>query len=165
MTHQRIQKDREKKTLGKKTLGQKKENSMTCMVLIAILVVGGVLGDPSSLANLPLLSDYPGYQMGVAVTPEFGSPGANDPGQPGFDVSPVPRETSAYQDVDPVNAINAVVDFPSRLESRGEGVLLKVKVHPDRNIVPHSSGRYISPQSRREECEISHPMERKRWRV
>lgn len=156
MTHQKVQRNRENRAL------EKKENSMTCMAIIVILVVGGILCDPSSLANPSLLPDYPGYQTRAAVVPEFGSPGANEPGQSGFDVSPVPREASAYQDVD---AVNPMAEDPSSLESRGERVLPNVMVHPDSKIISQSLGRFISIHSRRGECEISHPMERKRWRL
>ena len=155
MTHQKIQKNRGNRTL------EKKENSMTCMAIIVILVVGGILGNPSSLAISSLLPDYPGYQTGAAVVPECGSPGATDPRQPGFEVSPVPREASAYQDVD---AVNAMAEVPSRLESRGERVLRKVMVHPD-SIFSQSLGRFISINSRRGGCETSLPMERKRWHL
>lgn len=134
---------------------------MTCMAIIVILVVGGILGNPSSLAIPSLLPDYPDYQTGASVVPEFGSPGANDLGQSTLDVSPVPREASAYQDVD---AVNAMAEVPSRLESRGERVLRKVMVHPD-SIFSQSLGRFISIHSRRGGCEISLPMERKRWRL
>lgn len=134
---------------------------MTCMAIIVILVAGGILGNPSSLAIPSLIPDYPGYQTGAAVVPEFGLPGANDPGQSTLDVSPVPREASAYQDVDDVNAM---AEVPSRLESRGEEVLRKVMVHPD-SIFSQSLGRFISINSRRGGCEISLPMERKRWRL
>lgn len=134
---------------------------MTCMAIIVILVAGGILGNPSSLAIPSLLPDYPGYQTGAAVVPEFGSPGANDPGQSILDVSPVPREASAYQDVD---AVNAMAEDPSSLENRGERVLPNVKVHPD-SIFSQSLGRFISINSRRGGCEISLPMERKRWRL
>ena len=155
MTHQKIQKNRGNRTL------EKKENSMTCMAIIVILVVGGILGNPSSLAIPSLLPDYPDYQTGASVVPEFGSPGANDLGQSTLDVSPVPREASAYQDVD---AVNAMAEVPSCLESRGERVLRKVMVHPD-SIFSQSMGRFISILSRRGGCEISLPMERKRWRL
>lgn len=134
---------------------------MTCMAIIVILVAGGILGNPSSLAIPSLLPDYPGYQTGAAVVPEFGSPGANDPGQSILDVSPVPREASAYQDVD---AVNAMAEAPSRWESRGGRVLRKVTVHPD-SIFSQSLGRFISINSRRGGCEISLPMERKRWHL
>jgi hypothetical protein len=100
---------------------------------VIVVIIWGLMGGASVLANPSMLPDHPGYPMGSAVDPVYGLSVANDPGRSPLDVTTASREAAAYHDAD---AINAVVEVPLSLESQGAGVLPKTIGYPDIKIVP-----------------------------
>ena len=100
---------------------------------VIVVIIWGIMGGVSALANPSMLPDHPGYQMGAAVDPVQGMSVANDSGRSAWDVSTSNREAAAYHDVD---AINTVVEVPLSLESQGAGILPKTIGYPDIKIEP-----------------------------
>lgn len=78
---------------------------MTYILVAFILIVGVIIGTPSTLANHSMLPDHPGYHMGAAVDPVHGLSVANDPGRFAWDVTTATREAAAFHDVDAINAV------------------------------------------------------------
>ena len=111
---------------------QNKEESMTFILVIGMLIIGVIIGRPSFLHNSSLPQDHSGYQMGAAIHDVHDLSVADAPGRSAFDVPFATKEIGVSQDV---SAMYAVGEIPSGLEGHGEVVVPKTIGYPEINRI------------------------------